>query len=115
MAGQVTFETAKGLLESLNVITGLPVYITEFDISSTDDETQLKLYQQYMPLFRETSYVKGVTIWGWIYGSTWAQSPYSGLVKRWQIAPRDDLPHGLPRSSRTVATLTRARSVRPKW
>jgi endo-1,4-beta-xylanase len=85
--GQVTFETAKGLLESLNVITGLPVYITELDISSTDDETQLKLYQQYMPLFRETSYVKGVTIWGWIYGSTWAQSPYSGLVKSGKSRP----------------------------
>jgi hypothetical protein len=27
------------------------------------------------------SYVKGITIWGWIYGSTWSQSPDSGLVR----------------------------------
>jgi hypothetical protein len=34
-----------------------------------------------MPFFLETSYIKGVTIWGWIYGSTWSQAPESGLVR----------------------------------
>jgi endo-1,4-beta-xylanase len=77
----VSVSTVKTLLGNLNSQTGLPVYITEFDISSTDDAAQLNLYKQYFPFFMETSYVKGVTVWGWIYGSTWSQAPNSGLVK----------------------------------
>jgi endo-1,4-beta-xylanase len=79
--GKIAFDTAKFLLDSLHQETGLPVYITEFDVSTTDDVAQLKIYQQYIPLFMETEFIKGVTIWGWIYGSTWNLAPYSGLVK----------------------------------
>ena len=28
-----------------------------------------------------SKYVKGITIWGWIYGQTWSQAPNSGLIK----------------------------------
>ena len=57
---------------------GLPVYITEMDIDTTDDAKQLSLYKQYFPLFMGTSYVKGITIWGWINGKTWVSN--TGLV-----------------------------------
>lgn len=72
--------TAKQYLERLHRETGLPVYITEFDISA-DDATQLRLYQEYMPFFLNASYIPGITIWGWIYGKTWSPSPQSGLVR----------------------------------
>ena len=77
----VSLATVTKLLGNLNSQTGLPVYITEMDIDSTDDARQLSLYQQYFPLFMGTSYVKGITIWGWIYGQTWASAPNSGLIK----------------------------------
>ena len=77
----VSLATVTKLLGSLNSQTGLPVYITEMDIDTTDDARQLSLYQQYFPLFTSTSYVKGITIWGWIYGQTWSSAPNSGLIK----------------------------------
>jgi endo-1,4-beta-xylanase len=86
----VSLATVTRLLESLNRETGLPVYITEMDIDTSDDAQQLSLYQQYFPLFASTSYVKGITIWGWIYGQTWQQAPNSGLIR-----------NGAPRSAMT--------------
>lgn len=77
----VTFSTVQTLLAKLHNDTSLPVYITELDLSYTDDATQLAAYKQYMPLFMDADYVKGITIWGWIYGSTWSMAPDSGLVR----------------------------------
>lgn len=79
--GQVSLATVTKLLGNLNSQTGLPVYITEMDIDTTDDAKQLSLYKQYFPLFMSTNYVKGITIWGWIYGQTWSSAPNSGLIK----------------------------------
>jgi endo-1,4-beta-xylanase len=73
--------TVTTLLPNLNSKTGLPVYITEMDLNYSDDAQQLTAYQQFFPLFADASYVKGITIWGWIYGSTWSQAPNSGLVR----------------------------------
>ncbi|MBN2526026.1 MAG: endo-1,4-beta-xylanase [Deltaproteobacteria bacterium] len=78
----VTFETASALLERLHRETGLPVYITEMDISTPDDDEQLEYYQTYIPYFMNLDYVKGITLWGWIYGQTWSMAPDSGLVRR---------------------------------
>jgi len=79
--GSVSLATVTKLLANLNSQTGLPVYITEMDIDTTDDARQLSLYKQYFPLFMTTSYVKGITIWGWIFGQTWASAPNSGLIR----------------------------------
>ena len=85
--GSVSFQKVQGLLQKLHDETGLPVYITEFDISTTNDQSQQQTYQQYFPLFDELDYVRGVTIWGWIRGRTWSAAPESGLVSQ-QGAPR---------------------------
>ena len=79
--GSVSVATVTKLLGQLNSETGLPVYITELDMSTTDDTAQLNLYKQYLPLLMGTSFVKGITIWGWIYGQTWASAPNSGLIR----------------------------------
>jgi endo-1,4-beta-xylanase len=73
--------TVTSLLPKLNSRTGLPIYITEMDLNYSDDAQQLSAYQQFFPLFWNASYVKGITIWGWIYGSTWSMAPNSGLVR----------------------------------
>jgi len=80
--GSVSFQKVQGLLQKLHDDTGLPVYITEFDISTTNDQEQLQKYQQYMPYFQETDFIPGVTIWGWIRGRTWSAAPESGLVSQ---------------------------------
>ncbi len=85
--GSVSLATVTKLLANLNSQTGLPVYITEMDIDTSDDARQLNLYKQYLPLFTSTSYVKGITIWGWIYGQTWASAPNSGLIRNGSPRP----------------------------
>jgi len=45
--------------------TGLPIYATEFDLSSTDEATHLTNYQRVFPVFWEHPAVKGVTLWGY--------------------------------------------------
>lgn len=63
------------------IAVGLPVYITEFDLSTADDQRQLELYKAQFPLFWETPEVKGITLWGYVYGSTWGPAKDSGLLK----------------------------------
>lgn len=58
--------------------TGLPVYITEYDIGDASDSGQLSTYQAQFPVFLNTASVKGITVWGWIVGRTWVSN--TGLV-----------------------------------
>jgi endo-1,4-beta-xylanase len=83
---QVSFNTVKSLLTRLSSETGLPVYVTEMDISTSNDASQLALYQQYIPLFLDAG-VRGITIWGWIYGKTWSLAPESGLIRNGTARP----------------------------
>jgi endo-1,4-beta-xylanase len=56
--------------------TGLPIYITEFDINLADDSLQLQNYKTYFPIFWENPGVKGITLWGYVYGSIWQTNAY---------------------------------------
>jgi endo-1,4-beta-xylanase len=69
------------------IAVGLPIYITEYDVSTADDDRQLRIYQEQFPLFFETPEIKGITIWGYIYGETWSQAPDSGLIRNGQPRP----------------------------
>ena len=72
------FKTA---LEEIHDKTGLPIYITEYDIAKSDDAEQLTRYKEQFPVMWEADYVAGVTLWGWIYGKTWTTDGNSGLIK----------------------------------
>lgn len=66
-----------------NLVAAVPnIYITEMDMSTKDDTEQLKLYQDFLPMFWESPNVKGITIWGWVVGMTWSMAPDSGLITR---------------------------------
>lgn len=67
-------------LDTMHTKTGLPVYITEYDVSDTSDAKQLSIYQAQFPIFWDAEYIHGITIWGWILGQTWSQAANSGLV-----------------------------------
>ena len=87
IGGQVTPTVVKTLLTKLATTSGLPIYVTELDLSYSDDNQQLTAYQQWFPLLRDSGYVKGITIWGWIYGKTWSPSPNSGLIRSGSFRP----------------------------
>jgi endo-1,4-beta-xylanase len=67
------------LLNKLHDDTGLPVYITEYDIDQNDDAAQRNRFEQQLGFFLDTEWIRGVTVWGWIYGRTWV--PSSGLIR----------------------------------
>lgn len=66
--------TMKSNLDKL-AATGLPIYVSELDITG-DDATQLQRYQEKFPVLWEHPGVKGVTLWGWIEGTTWASNTH---------------------------------------
>jgi len=61
--------------------TGLPVYISEFDLGNVgdagtpDDNTQLQLYQRIFPVLWRHPAVKGITLWGYT-PPTWQVTVY---------------------------------------
>ncbi len=67
--------TLKANLERLTA-TGLPVYITEFEINEASDSIQLANYKIYFPLFWENPGVKGITHWGYKQGDMWKENGY---------------------------------------
>jgi endo-1,4-beta-xylanase len=58
--------------------TGLPVYISEYDIDLGDDNQQKSVMQSQFTMFYTNENVKGVTLWGYISGMTW--KPNTGLM-----------------------------------
>jgi endo-1,4-beta-xylanase len=59
--------------------TGLPVYITEFDLSIKDDGTQRDKMEEHFTMFWNNPNIKGITLWGYVHGATWV--PDSGLIR----------------------------------
>jgi len=72
--------------------TGLPVYISEFDLGNLgnsgtpDDNQQLQLYMKIFPILWKHPGVKGITLWGYLEGQTWQSTCYlvrsSGTARR---------------------------------
>ncbi len=58
---------------------GLPIYISEYDVARTNDQEQLAIMQQQFPLFYNHDSVAGITLWGYVVGSTWVNG--SGLIQ----------------------------------
>ena len=84
-------EDFKKALEKVHDGVQLPIFISEYDICKADDQIQLKRYQEQFPIMWEADYVAGVTLWGYIYGSTWvddgAEKGASGLIKNGMERP----------------------------
>lgn len=63
--------TLKNSMNNIQNTLKMPMYITEYDICSADDATQLKDYKAQIPLLWEADYCAGVTLWGYLFGATW--------------------------------------------
>ncbi|AVS82168.1 1,4-beta-xylanase [Paracidovorax avenae] len=60
--------------------TGLPIYVTEFDLDGPTDAQQLASYQRVFPMFWEHPGVRGVTLWGFRPG-LWRDAEGAYLVR----------------------------------
>ncbi|MES2775650.1 MAG: endo-1,4-beta-xylanase [Bacteroidota bacterium] len=78
-------DTIKASLD-LMATSGLPIYVTELDMNGgirgrqTNDSLQLISYKKAIPVFYEHPAVAGITLWGYITGSTWMSG--TGIVSR---------------------------------
>ncbi len=72
--------TKESLETNLNKVSalGLPIYVSEYDIAKTDDQEQLQIMQSQFPMLYNHPSVKGITLWGYVYGKTWVEG--SGLI-----------------------------------
>jgi hypothetical protein len=71
----------KAALKKIYDQTQIPLFITEYDIGTDDDNLQKQRYSEQIPAFMDAPYVAGITLWGYIYGSTWTTNGNSGLIK----------------------------------
>jgi endo-1,4-beta-xylanase len=55
--------------------TGLPLYITELDMTGADNK-QLSSYQSRFPVLWEHPAVQGITLWGYIEDQTWSRNAH---------------------------------------
>ncbi|HLP18237.1 MAG TPA: endo-1,4-beta-xylanase, partial [Bacteroidota bacterium] len=73
--------TLKNNLDRL-AATGLPIYISEFDLGNYDDSgtpddaLQLALYKKVFPILWKHPGVKGITLWGYVEGQMWQKTAY---------------------------------------
>ncbi len=62
--------------------TGLPIYISEFDLGNLgnsgtpDDNQQLQLYKKIFPILWKHPGVKGITLWDYVEGKIWQTTCY---------------------------------------
>lgn len=73
--------SAREIEDKLDKIStlGLPIYISEYDIEATNDQTQLEYMQMHFPVFYNHPNVKGITLWGYVDGATWRTG--TGLIQ----------------------------------
>jgi endo-1,4-beta-xylanase len=60
--------------------TGLPIYVTEFDLDGPTDAQQLENYRRVFPVFWEHPAVAGITLWGFRPG-LWRHKERAYLIK----------------------------------
>ena len=71
--------TLKANIDKIASSTGLPIYITEYDLNIADDDQQRAVMQDHVTMFWNNSIVKGITYFGYIVGATWRTS--TGLMQ----------------------------------
>lgn len=60
----------------------MPMFSTEYDIGTDDDNLQLTNYKEQIPYMWEKDYFAGLTLWGSTYGATWTTNGNSGILNK---------------------------------
>jgi endo-1,4-beta-xylanase len=69
-AHKLSNDVLQGFIDKL-AETGLPLYITEYDIDVASDSEQQQVMERQFPLFWNDERIAGITLWGYVVGSTW--------------------------------------------
>ena len=77
----LNINTLKSAIEEIWTKTQIPLFISEYDIASNDDNDQKNCYSQQISYFMENEHIAGITIWGYIYGATWTSGGNSGIIR----------------------------------
>lgn len=83
----LNYNTFKSTLQEIYDKTQIPLFISEYDISTTNDAIQKQCYEEQIGAFMEAPYVAGITLWGYIYGQTWTTNGESGIIRNGQDRP----------------------------
>jgi endo-1,4-beta-xylanase len=70
--------TIQANIDKIATQTGLPVYIAEYDLNIADDNQQKNVMQSQFTMFWNDPNVAGITLWGYVVGSTWETN--TGLI-----------------------------------
>ena len=76
----LSINTLKSVLDEIWQKTQMPMFISEYDIFTSNDNVQKQCYQEQITLFMENEHVAGITLWGYIYGATWNDGS-SGIIR----------------------------------
>lgn len=73
-------DTLKNRLDDIGAAIKVPMYISEYDIADTSAAGQVQLdnYKAQFPVIWNHPQVAGVTLWGYVYGTTWVKG--TGIV-----------------------------------
>ena len=83
----ISLNNFKSAMNEIHTALQMPMYSTEFDIGTPDDQKQKTQYMNLIPELWEADYCAGITLWGWIYGSTWTTDGNSGLIRDGEERP----------------------------
>lgn len=72
---RTSLTTLRANLDRLATL-GLPIYISEFDLSISDDQAHLARFRDLFTMFWEHPGVRGVTVWGHRQGATWRSNAH---------------------------------------
>ena len=56
--------------------TGLPIYVSEYDVNIANDQNQLNKYKEQFPVLWQHPGVRGMTLWGYQQGQIWRTDAY---------------------------------------
>jgi endo-1,4-beta-xylanase len=77
-AFNVPTSTVENFINRIASMTNLPVYVTEYDIDVADDNRQRDIMESQFTMFWNNTNVRGITLWGYVTGSTWLDD--SGIM-----------------------------------
>lgn len=83
----MNFTDFKKSMKEIQDALQMPMYSTEYDIATTDDQKQLNQYKDQIKYMWEQDYVAGITLWGFIYGATWTTDGNSGIIRNGKDRP----------------------------
>ena len=63
----LNINTLKSTIEEIWNKTQIPLFISEYDIASNDDNDQKNCYSQQISYFMGNEHIAGITIWGYVY------------------------------------------------